>query len=78
MFLFCWICVSRSRKHVWLLKWIRSRIRKGSFVLFNAGSSELSSISCNLRVFVYVMRSGVALKRTECLPFLTSDFFSMS
>ena len=78
MFLFCWICVSKSRKYVWLLKWIRSRIRKGSFVRFNAGSSELISFAFNIWSFMNVMKSGLALKKTACFPFMMSDFFSIN
>ena len=59
-----------------LLKWNMSRIRNGSFVLFSAGSSVLISFTSNILVFMYVAKSGLALKRTACFPSMMSDFFS--
>ena len=61
MILFCWISVSNPMKYAWLEAWIASKIIKGSFVSFKAGSSRSVNSSLAMLACIYVVSVGVAL-----------------
>jgi hypothetical protein len=78
----CCIRVSKLKKYAWFISWNASKRNKGSFASFTVSlttdsKSSITSSLCIL-IFVYFIRSGMALKKTAYFPFLTSALFSMT